>query len=98
MIGWHHWSNGQEFGQTPGDSEGQGSLACSSAQGCKSWAWLSFWTTTKSLLISEECLDHKKPMNSWKSSIGALFRHKQNDRSRFELPMSWLQIRESLII
>ena len=46
----------------------------------KSWTWLSFWTTTKSLLISAECLDHKKSMNCWKSSTGALFRHKQNDR------------------
>ena len=28
MVGWHHWLNGHEFEQTPGDSEGQGSLAC----------------------------------------------------------------------
>ena len=26
MVGWHHWLNGHEFEQTPGDSEGQGSL------------------------------------------------------------------------
>ena len=26
MIEWHHWLNGYEFEQTPGDSEGQGSL------------------------------------------------------------------------
>ena len=32
MVGWHHWLNGHEFEQTPGDSEGQGSLAC-----CSSW-------------------------------------------------------------
>ena len=32
MVGWHHWLNGHEFEQTPGDSEGQGSLAC-----CNSW-------------------------------------------------------------
>ena len=24
MLGWHHWLNGHEFEQTPGDSEGQG--------------------------------------------------------------------------
>ena len=35
MVGWHHWLNGHEFGQTPGDSEGQGSLACCSPWGCK---------------------------------------------------------------
>ena len=28
MVGWHHCLNGHEFEQTPGDSEGQGSLAC----------------------------------------------------------------------
>ena len=33
MVGWHHRLNGHEFAQTPGDSEGQGSLACSSPWG-----------------------------------------------------------------
>ena len=28
MVGWHHWLNGHESEQTPGDSEGQGSLVC----------------------------------------------------------------------
>ena len=28
MVGWHHRLNGHEFEQTPGDGEGQGSLAC----------------------------------------------------------------------
>ena len=35
MVGWHHQLNGHEFEQTPGDSEGQGSLACLSPWGCK---------------------------------------------------------------
>ena len=30
MIGWHHSFSGHEFEQTPGDGEGQGSLACCS--------------------------------------------------------------------
>ena len=30
MVGWHHLLNGREFEQTLGNSEGQGSLACSS--------------------------------------------------------------------
>ena len=33
MVGWHHQLNGHEFEQTPGDSEGQGSLACCSPWG-----------------------------------------------------------------
>ena len=32
MVGWHHRSNGHEFEQAPGDSEGQGSVVC-----CNSW-------------------------------------------------------------
>ena len=35
MVGWHHQLNGHEFEQTPGDSEGQGSLVCCSPWGCK---------------------------------------------------------------
>ena len=35
MVGWHHQLNEHEFEQTPGDSEGQGSLACCSPWGHK---------------------------------------------------------------
>ena len=35
MVGWHHWLNGHEFEQAPGDGEGQGSLVCCSSWGCK---------------------------------------------------------------
>ena len=35
MGGWHHQFTGYEFEQTPGDGEGQGSLACCSAWSCK---------------------------------------------------------------
>ena len=35
IFGWHHWFNGYQFAQTPGDSEGQGSLACCSPRGRK---------------------------------------------------------------
>ena len=37
MVAWHHRLNGYEFEQTPGDSEGQGSLACFSLEVAKSW-------------------------------------------------------------
>ena len=48
MVGWHHQLNGHEFEQAPGDSEGQGGLACCSSWGHKeSQTWLSDWTTTK---------------------------------------------------
>ena len=32
MAGWHHWCCGRELGQTSGDGEGQGSVAC-----CSPW-------------------------------------------------------------
>ena len=35
MVGWHHRLNRHEFEQTPGDSEGQGSLECCSPWGRK---------------------------------------------------------------
>ena len=34
MVGWHHLLNGHQFEQTPGDSEGEGSLAC-----CSPWGY-----------------------------------------------------------
>ena len=33
MVGWYLGLNGHEFEQAPGDSEGQGSLACCSPRG-----------------------------------------------------------------
>ena len=33
MLWWHHWFNGPELGQAPGDGEGQGSLMCCSPRG-----------------------------------------------------------------
>ena len=35
MVGWPYPLNGYEFEKTPGDGEGQGSLACCSPHRCK---------------------------------------------------------------
>ena len=35
IVGWHHQLSGNEFEQTLGDSEGQGSLVCCPSWGCK---------------------------------------------------------------
>ena len=35
MAGWYHQCNEHELGQTPGDGEGQGDLACFSPRGHK---------------------------------------------------------------
>ena len=42
IVGWHHQFNGHEFKPTPGDSEGQGSLAC-----CSPWDHKELDTTEK---------------------------------------------------
>ena len=33
MVGWHYWLSGHEFGQTPGNGDGWGSLTCYSPWG-----------------------------------------------------------------
>ena len=40
MVGWYHQLNGHESEQTPGDYEGQGSLAC-----CSPWCHQELDTT-----------------------------------------------------
>ena len=51
MTGWHHRYNEHELGQTPGDSEGQGGVACCSPWGRKEPDMTGNWTTTKRLKI-----------------------------------------------
>ena len=49
MVGWHHWLDGHEFEQAPGNGEGQRRLACRSPWVTKSRTRLSDWTTTTSI-------------------------------------------------
>ena len=54
MVGWHYWLSGYELEQTPGDSEGQGSLACCSPCSQKELdmtEWLKNKEELKSFLI-----------------------------------------------
>ena len=42
MNGWHYRFSGHEFEETPGDSEGQGSLMCCSPWGCRTgYNWVT---------------------------------------------------------
>ena len=43
---WHHWFKGHELGQTLGDGEGQGGLACCSPWGHENQTRLGDWTPT----------------------------------------------------
>ena len=53
VVGWHHWLNGHEFEQSPGDSDGQGSLS-----GCSSWSCkesdVIYWLNNKSWRYQHE--------------------------------------------
>ena len=55
MVGWHHWLNGHEFEQTPGDSEGQGSLVC-----CSPWVHKESDTTEQ---LSKNSFEDRKPLD-----------------------------------
>ena len=58
LVARHHWLDGHEFEQTPGDSEGQGSLTC-----CNPWSGKELDTT--------EWLTFLKQLqaNSWKPRL-----------------------------
>ena len=60
MVGWHHWHNGHEFEQAPGDSEGQVSLVC-----CSSWGHKES-DTTKLLHFTLQSLTYAlRFFNKW---------------------------------
>ena len=46
MVGWHHWLNGHEFEQTPGEGKGQRAWHAVVPGVTKSWTRLSNWATT----------------------------------------------------
>ena len=60
MVGWHHWLNGHESEQAPGDGEGQRSLACCSPWGQKESTQLWEWTT-----IEHNNLPLRKNLPKW---------------------------------
>ena len=51
MAGWHHRLSGHEFEQAPGDSGGQGSLAC-----CSPWGRREL-DTTETLNSNKNCME-----------------------------------------
>ena len=73
MAGWNHWLNGHLFEQIPGDSEGQGSLACYSHRGCEELdltEWLNnnnkiLWVTltVQFSSVAQSCQTLCDPMN-----------------------------------
>ena len=63
IVGWHHWLNGHVLKQTPGDSEGQGSLAGYSSWGHKEsdtteCTTVKHWTFSSVAVVTIDCLLH----------------------------------------
>ena len=56
MAGWHHWLNGHEFEQTPGDSEGQEAWRAAVHGVAKNWTHLSDWTELNLDFTDEESI------------------------------------------
>ena len=54
IAGWHHRFKGREFEQTPGESEGQGSLGCCRPRGHRvrhDWEAKQVWSPEKSVWV-----------------------------------------------
>ena len=72
IVGWHNQLNGQEFVQTPGDSEGYGILPAAVHSVVKCQIWLSNWTTTDDEVIThlEFCHMYREPVHITESLLG----------------------------
>ena len=55
MVGWHHWLDGHEFEQAPGDGEGQRNLACFSPWGRKESDTTEWLNNSNSRLVGQWC-------------------------------------------
>ena len=73
LVGWHHWLNGHGFGWTPGVGDGQGSLACYSAWGCRvGHIWVIELNWSISLIFSH---------SSWRAHRLELLHHFLNSEA-----------------
>ena len=69
MVEWHHQFNGHEFGQTPGDGEGQGSLVS-----CRPWA-------CKESDMTWQLNNHNRILYSSENGINFMCQHKSQNKS-----------------
>ena len=74
MVGWHHRLNGHDFEQTPGGSEGRGSLAC-----CSPWVRRVCIPAGRSMpsarsAVPLTCLEEMLTRTSFQRNLRNLFR------------------------
>ena len=73
LVRQHHWLSGHAFEQTPGDSEGQGSLGLYSPCGLKRWTHPGNWTTSEKTGGCPTLLFHSSCILSLSSGHSGLF-------------------------
>ena len=73
-FGWHHWLNGHEFEQAPGNGEGQGSLVC-----CSPWDHKELDTTEQlnneflMEFLNIESIFYRNSLSEWKTHNSSEF-------------------------
>ena len=89
MVGWHHQLNGHEFEPAPGAGEGQGSLGCCSAWGCKeldTTEWLNN-NTCVPFIATPWAAAHQASLSmgfpgSWNTGVGAISFSRESSQPR----------------
>ena len=89
-VGWHHRLNGHEFEQTPGDSEGQGSLACCSPWGCKELGMTWGLNNNNKELLRKSAINYR-----WNLSFNIFWKNCKKDTNYFKTPF-WKSMHASL--
>ena len=80
MVEWHHWLNGHEFEQAPGDGDGRGRLACCSPWGHKEsniTEWLNnnnnkihYWSGEgNGNPVQYSCLKNSMDRGTWRVTV-----------------------------
>ena len=89
-VGWHHWLNGHEFEQAPGDGEAQGSWVCCSSWGCKE-PNTTVWLNNNSKVSQHSDKKSLFPLFcSFDKSLGSLEKVFMQNGFRQEVWMSFL--------
>ena len=80
MVGWHHWLNGHEFEQAPGDGDGQGNLV-----------WYSPWgqRVGHSLVFEQQCWLTKGQINEQNPGCTEYTRLLASNQVLFVIPHRW---------
>ena len=95
IVGWHHWLNGYEFGQTLGDGEGQGSLAC-----CSPWGGKELDTTERlnnSSSSSVPVICFPTLADTWRNHTRATIPPPAPQVAAFSSPSCWSSRPEGLL-